>query len=250
MRTRSATTPHEARTAILAIWVWRVRRKRRKWRFSDLLLAAVSGTSHDRTAKTAKKAILAISVWRAYMPQWTANLTILARNSRKDSKARSAANQPLPSDWRFCKCGLVIPRWLPTRFAQTLIEESGEQNKKGDFGDHKIPSPPFTKPPLYHPKISVCLRFRNSERNEFGKPGFFASRNSVTMVVFRLFGVLTPDARRPARKDPLQGTEGQTDSCSSSGGFVQDNALHLFGLLLALEPPELQRRALYGPMPV
>ena len=142
-------TPHEARTAILAIWVWRVRRKRRKWRFSDLLLAAVSGTSHDRTAKTAKKAILAISVWRACMPQWTANLTILARNSRKDSKARSAANQPLPIEWHFCKCGLVIPRWLPTRFAQTLTEESGEENKKGDFGDHKIPSPPFTKPPLY-----------------------------------------------------------------------------------------------------
>ena len=157
MRTRSATTPHEARTAILAIWVWRVRRKRRKWRFSDLLLAAVSGTSHDRTAKTAKKAILAISVWRAYMPQWTANLTILARNSRKDSKARSAANQPLPSDWRFCKCGLVIPRWLPTRFAQTLIEESGEQNKKGDFGDHKIPSPPFTKPPLYPSRNLKCV---------------------------------------------------------------------------------------------
>ena len=88
-------TPHEARMAILAIWVWRVRRKRRKQRFSHLFLAAVSGTSHDRTAKTAKKAILAISVWRACMPQWTANLTILARNSRKDSKARSAANQPL-----------------------------------------------------------------------------------------------------------------------------------------------------------
>ena len=70
-------------------------------------------------------------------------------NSRKDSKARSTANQELPSDWRFCKCGLVIPRWLPTRFAQAVSEESGEQNKKGDFGDHKIPSPPFTKPPLY-----------------------------------------------------------------------------------------------------
>ena len=142
-------TPHETRTAILAIWVWRVLRKRRKWRFSDLLLAAVSRTSHDRTAKTAKKAILAISVWRTYMPQWTANLAILARNSRKDSKARSAANQRLPIDWHFCKCGLVVPRWLSTRFAQTLIEESGEQNKKGDFGDQKIPSPPFTKPPLY-----------------------------------------------------------------------------------------------------
>ena len=100
-------------------------------------------------AKTAKKAILAISVWRACMPQWTANLTILARNSRKDSKARSAANQPLPVDWHFCKCGLVIPRWLPTKFAQALAEESGEQDRKGDFGDHKIPSPPFTKPPLY-----------------------------------------------------------------------------------------------------
>ena len=120
--------PHEARTAILAIWVWRVRWKRRKWRFSDLFLAAVSGTSHDRTAKTAKKTIVAILVWRAYMPQWTANLAILTRNSRKDSKARSTANQLLPSDWRLCKCGRVIPRWLPTRFAQTLIEESGEQN--------------------------------------------------------------------------------------------------------------------------
>ena len=152
MRTRSATTPHEVRTAILAIWVWRVQRKRRKWRFSDLLLAAVSGTSHDRTVKTAKKAILAISVWRAYMPQWTANPTILARNSRMDSKARSAAKQPLSSDWRFCKCGLVIPLWLPTRFAQALFEESGEQNKKGDFGDHKIPSPPFTKPPFIQPR--------------------------------------------------------------------------------------------------
>ena len=74
---------------------------------------------------------------------------ILPRNSQKDRRPESAANQPLPSDWRFCKCGLVIPRWLPIRFAQALIEESGEQNRMGDFGDHKIPRPPFTKPPLY-----------------------------------------------------------------------------------------------------
>ena len=87
---------------------------------------------------------------------------ILARNSQKDSKARSAANQPLPSYWRFCKCGLVIPCWLPTTFAQALIEESGEQNKKGDFGDHKIPSPPFTKPLLYPAPTLVCHLMANS----------------------------------------------------------------------------------------
>ena len=106
---KTPPTPHKARTAILAIWVWCVRQKRRKWCFSDLLLAAVLGSSHDRTAKTAKKAILAISVWRAYVLQWTANLTNLARNYRKDCKARISVNQPLAIDCRFRKCGLVIP---------------------------------------------------------------------------------------------------------------------------------------------
>ena len=151
-------TPREARTAILAIWVWRVRRIiRRKCRFSDLLLAAVSRASHDRTAKTAKKAISAISVWRVYVPQWTANLTILARNSPKDSNARSAATHPVPIDWHFCKCAFVIPRWLPSRVAQTLMEESREQNKKGDLN---IWRPQDSQPPLYQtPPLSSPENF-------------------------------------------------------------------------------------------
>ena len=120
------------------------------------LLAAVSGTSHDRAAKILK-AILAISVWRACTPQWIANLTILARNSRKDSKARSAANQPLPTDWSFCKRGLVIPRLFPTRFAQALIEESASKIKRAILAATRFPAPSFTKTPFI--QLRECLVF-------------------------------------------------------------------------------------------
>ena len=146
MRTRSATAPHEARTAILAIWAWRVRRKRRFWlRFRGLL------------ATERRKRQFWRFQWRAYTPQWIANLTILARNSRKDSKARSAANQPLPTDWRFCKRGLVIPRWLPTRFAQALIEELANKIKRAILATTRFPAPSFTKTPFHPAPRMSCV---------------------------------------------------------------------------------------------
>ena len=163
MRTRSATTPRGARTAILAIWVWQVWRKRRKCHYGDFQICfwrRFRGLLTTERRKRRKGGFGDSSVARVHVTVDCQSDT-LARNSQKDNKARSAANQQLPSDWRFCKCGLVIPRWLPTRFAQALIEDSGEQNRKGDFGDHKIPSPPFSNPPpplLSSPELFFEIR--------------------------------------------------------------------------------------------
>ena len=56
---KALPSPHEAQKANVAI-----SGKRRKRRFPGLLLAAVSGTSVDRTAK---KAVLAMSEWHAIL---------------------------------------------------------------------------------------------------------------------------------------------------------------------------------------
>ena len=48
----------------------------KKEEISYLFPAALLGTFADRTAKMATKAILVVSVWHAYMPSWTADLTI------------------------------------------------------------------------------------------------------------------------------------------------------------------------------
>ena len=93
-------------------------------------------------------------------------LTILARNSRKDSKARSAANQPLPCDWRLCKRGLVIERWLPTRFAQALMTNQASRIKRAISATTRFPAPLYQNP--FHPAPRASCIFVGVTRKSVG----------------------------------------------------------------------------------
>ena len=59
--TKKQHLPHEARTAILAIWAWRVRRKRRKWRFPlTAVIVLSSGVSVETSFGVSKTLFLKV----------------------------------------------------------------------------------------------------------------------------------------------------------------------------------------------
>ena len=123
-----------------------MRCKRRFLRFLGVALPAAAGGFCDRTRKWRERRIWRFQ-WRAYMPQWTANLENWPEHT-KGQRGRQHFSQevaPLTALLQVCSCN---PTLIANQMCKNLHSRIRRPKQKGRIWRPRNSQPPFTKPPF------------------------------------------------------------------------------------------------------